>query len=78
VLILGHFFRFQVLGATPPIRSLIREAKVAQMYSVIQTGQSHGMHTLDQHLQTLIQQGHLNLAEAQAHARNPALLRAWS
>jgi twitching motility protein PilT len=75
---LGRVAAHEVMVATPAIRNLIREAKVAQMYSVIQTGHSQGMHTLDQHLQTLIQQGHLNVAEAQAHAQNPELLRAWS
>ena len=40
---------------TPAIRNLIREAKVAQMYSAIQTGQSFGMQTLDQNLQDLVE-----------------------
>ncbi len=39
---------------TPAIRNLIREDKVAQMYSAIQTGQQYGMMTLDQHLQDLV------------------------
>ena len=39
---------------TPAIRNLIRENKVAQMYSAIQTGQQFGMQTLDQNLQELV------------------------
>jgi len=39
------------------IRNLIREDKVAQMYSAIQTGGQRGMQTLDQHLKTLLQKG---------------------
>ena len=38
----------------PAIRNLIREDKVAQMYSAIQTGSAHGMQTLDQCLQDLV------------------------
>jgi twitching motility protein PilT len=73
---LGRVAAHEVMVATPAIRNLIREAKVAQMYSVIQTGQSQGMQTLDQHLQVLLQQGHISLAVAQSHARSPELLRA--
>ena len=72
---LGRVAAHEVMVATPAIRNLIREAKVAQMYSVIQTGQSQGMQTLDQHLQVLLQQGHISLAVAQSYARSPELLR---
>ena len=72
---LGRVAAYEVMVATPAIRNLIREAKVAQMYSVIQTGQSQGMQTRDQHLQMLLQQGHISLAVAQSYARNPELLR---
>lgn len=72
---LGRVAAHEVMVATPAIRNLIREGKVAQMYSVIQTGQSQGMQTLDQHLQALLQQGQIALAVAQSYARNPELLR---
>ncbi len=49
---------------TPAIRNLIREAKVAQMYSSIQTGQGLGMQTLDQNLQALLQKGIITKQEA--------------
>src|SRR4029078_2366297 len=39
----------EIMVGIPAIRNLIREDKVAQMYSAIQTGQAHGMMTLDQH-----------------------------
>ena len=42
---------------TPAIRNLIREDKVAQMYSAIQTGMSNGMQTMDQCLQNLVNRG---------------------
>ena len=50
--------------ATPAIRNLIREDKVAQMYSAIQTGQNHGMQTLDQALEALVSRGIINKLEA--------------
>jgi twitching motility protein PilT len=55
---------------TPAIRNLIREAKVAQMYSAIQTGQAHGMQTLDQNLKELVQKGLISRKDARAKAQN--------
>ncbi len=66
---LGRVAAYEVMVATPAIRHLIREAKVAQMYSVIQTGQSQGMQTLDQHLQVLLQQDLISVAVAQSLMR---------
>ena len=54
----------------PAIRNLIREDKVAQMYSTIQTGQAHGMQTLDQHLTQLVQRGLISRRDALAKAQN--------
>lgn len=56
--------------ASPAIRNLIREAKVAQMYSAIQTGQGIGMQTLDQNLQGLLQKGIITKQEAASKAAN--------
>ena len=56
---------------TPAIRNLIREAKVAQMYSSIQTGQKEGMQTLDQCLKDLIKKGVVGLEEARAKSADP-------
>ena len=55
---------------TPAIRNLIRENKVAQMYSAIQTGQSMGMQTLDQNLQELVKRNVISAAEARSKAAN--------
>ena len=55
---------------SPAIRNLIREGKIAQMYSAIQTGQAHGMQTLDQNLQTLIESGVISKEEARFKAEN--------
>jgi twitching motility protein PilT len=44
----------EIMIGTPAIRNLIRENKIAQMYSAIQTGQQWGMQTLDQNLQDLV------------------------
>ncbi len=53
----GRVAAHEIMIATPAIRNLIREDKVAQMYSVIQTGMVHGMQTLDQCLRELVHQG---------------------
>jgi pilus retraction ATPase PilT len=50
----GRVAAHEIMIATPAIRNLIRENKVAQMYSVIQTGQNQGMQTLDQCLADLV------------------------
>jgi twitching motility protein PilT len=55
---------------TPAIRNLIRENKVAQMYSSIQTGQQYGMQTLDQNLQEIVKRGVVTVAEARVKAAN--------
>ena len=55
---------------TPAIRNLIREGKIAQMYSAIQTGQASGMQTLDQNLQDLMAKGVITKEEARFKAAN--------
>ena len=60
---------------TPAIRNLIREDKVAQMYSAIQTGQAIGMQTLDQNLQDLVQRGLVSRIDARTKAMNKELFR---
>ena len=57
----------------PAIRNLIREAKVPQMYSAIQTGGSIGMQTLDQCLTDLVKRGVVSSAEARGKAANKDL-----
>jgi twitching motility protein PilT len=53
----GRTAAWEIMVGTPAIRNLIREDKVAQMYSAIQTGRRDGMMTLDQHLQELVEKG---------------------
>ena len=55
---------------TPAIRNLIREGKIAQMYSAIQTGQQVGMQTLDQCLAEMVQKGVVSKEEARFKAQN--------
>ena len=57
--------------ATSAIKNLIRENKVAQMYSAIQTGQSLGMQTLDQNLADLVRRNLISPAEARGKAKTP-------
>ena len=60
----GRVAAHEIMIATPAIRNLIREDKVAQMYSAIQTGQNVGMHTLDQYLEMLVGRGIITRQEA--------------
>jgi twitching motility protein PilT len=55
---------YEIMIGTPAIRNLIREGKIAQMYSSIQTGQSVGMQTLDQALHDLVMRGLISKDEA--------------
>jgi len=64
----GRVAAYEVMIGTPAIRNLIREGKVAQMYSSIQTGQSLGMQTLDQSLQDLVRRGLVSAGEARTYA----------
>ena len=66
----GRVAAHEIMIGTPAIRNLIRENKIAQMYSAIQTGQQYGMQTLDQNLQQLVQQGIVSRQQAQLKASN--------
>ncbi len=68
----GRVAAWEIMVGTPAIRNLIREDKIAQMYSSIQTGQAHGMQTLDQHLEQLVKAGLISLETAASKAVNPA------
>ena len=61
----------EIMIGTSAIRNLIREDKVAQMYSAIQTGASVGMQTLDQCLKDLLKRGVINREEAISKAKMP-------
>ncbi len=62
----GRVAAHEIMLGVPAIRNLIREDKVPQMYSVIQTGQQHGMQTMDQCLQNLVSQGVITPQDAAA------------
>ena len=66
----GRVAAHEIMIGTPAIRNLIRENKVAQMYSSIQTGQNIGMQTLDQNLQDLVRRNIISAAEARGKAAN--------
>ena len=55
----GRAVATEVMVATPAIRNLVREGKTHQIYSAMQAGAQHGMHTLDQHLADLVQRGRI-------------------
>mgnify|MGYP000721475875 FL=1 len=67
----GRIAAHEIMLGTPAIRNLIREDKVAQMYSSIQTGQNVGMQTLDQNLKGLLAQGLVTKDEAKKKAAHP-------
>src|SRR6267378_2351525 len=66
----GRVAAHEIMIGTPAIRNLIRENKIAQMYSAIQTGQQFGMQTLDQNLQELVRRNVISSAEARGKAAN--------
>ena len=66
----GRVAAHEIMIGTPAIRNLIREAKVAQMYSAIQTGGGLGMQTLDQNLQDLVKRNLISMPEARSKAAN--------
>ncbi|MCH7695292.1 MAG: type IV pilus twitching motility protein PilT [Proteobacteria bacterium] len=66
----GRVAAHEIMIGTPAIRNLIRENKIAQMYSAIQTGQQFGMQTLDQNLLQLVKKGVVDRAEAMSKAVN--------
>jgi len=66
----GRVAAHEIMIGTPAIRNLIRENKIAQMYSAIQTGQNVGMQTLDQCLTELVKRNQISTAEARLRAQN--------
>ncbi|MDG2134722.1 MAG: type IV pilus twitching motility protein PilT [Luminiphilus sp.] len=67
----GRVAAHEIMRGTPAIRNLIREGKVAQMYSAIQTGQAAGMQTMDQCLQSLVDKRVVSVEAAREKARQP-------
>ncbi|MGE4260089.1 type IV pilus twitching motility protein PilT [Shewanella sp.] len=69
----GRVAAHEIMIGTPAIRNLIREDKVAQMYSAIQTGMAHGMQTLEQSLQHLVARGVITREDALSKSSNKQL-----
>ncbi len=69
----GRVAAHEIMVGTSAIRNLIREAKVAQMYSAIQTGRKDGMQTLDQNLRELVDKGQVAARTAAVRAVNKDL-----
>lgn len=67
----GRVAAHEIMIGTPAIRNLIRENKIAQMYSAIQTGQRDGMQTLDQCLKDMVRKGQITRDAAKQKAMNP-------
>ncbi|ARS50863.1 MULTISPECIES: type IV pilus twitching motility protein PilT [Pseudomonadaceae] len=67
----GRVAAHEIMIGTPAIRNLIREDKVAQMYSAIQTGGALGMQTLDACLKTLVSKGLVSRDSAREKAKSP-------
>ncbi|UXD89011.1 type IV pilus twitching motility protein PilT [Thalassolituus hydrocarboniclasticus] len=67
----GRVAAHEIMVGTPAIRNLIREDKIAQMYSAIQTGSAYGMQTMDQCLQNLLSKGLISREVAREKAKIP-------
>ena len=67
----GRVAAHEIMIATPAIRNLVREDKIAQMYSAIQTGQQLGMQTLDQCLTDLVNRKVISREQAKERAKMP-------
>ena len=67
----GRVAAHEIMIGTPAIRNLIRESKIAQMYSAIQTGSNVGMQTLDQNLTDLVRRNVISTAAARSAAKTP-------
>ena len=72
----GRIAAYEILVATPAVRSLIREQKTFQIGSSMSTGRKEGMQTMDQNLQELVQKGLVTIPEALKYAENVTLLAA--
>jgi twitching motility protein PilT len=71
----GRCAAAEILVPTPGVRNLIREGKTHQIYSLIQTGASHGMQTMDASLAGLVRGGRITQELAETRSSNPEELR---
>ncbi len=73
----GLQITYELLIATPAVKNLIREGKTHQIDSVLETGISEGMVSLERHLASLVQMGIVSLEDARAYARDTGLLESY-
>lgn len=73
----GRVAAHEIMIGVPAIRNLIREAKVAQMYSAIQTGMQHGMQTMDQCLLNLVNRGMITKQDAMEKAADKTQFQSY-
>ncbi len=66
----GRILALEVMVVTPAIRALIRDDKVAQLYSMIQAGQKFGMKTMNQSLAELYTSGKITINDAMSYSPN--------
>jgi twitching motility protein PilT len=71
----GRVAAHEILIATSAVRNLVREDKVAQIYSAIQTGGALGMQTLNASLAKLVKEGVVSMEEAQVRAKGTLTLK---
>jgi twitching motility protein PilT len=71
----GRCVAAEILVPTPGVRNLIREGKIHQIYSLIQTGAQHGMQTMDASLASLVRAGKITMKTAESRSSLPAELR---
>ncbi len=65
----GRVVAHEIMMCTPAIRNMIRENKVPQIFSALQTGQNLGMHTMEQYVHELLKQGKIDKATAEPYFR---------
>ncbi len=71
----GRVAAMEILVATPAVKNLIREHKIHQIPSVLQTGSEYGMQSMDQHLMFLMNKGLISHQEALAYAHDKNFFR---
>lgn len=67
----GRCLAMELMVATPAVRAIIRDDKVHQLYSMIQSGQKYGMKTMNQALADLYQSGKITINDAMSHSQSP-------
>jgi twitching motility protein PilT len=67
----GRVMAMEILVATPAIRAIIRDDKIHQIYSMMQSGQKFGMKTMNQSLAELYQSGKISINDAMNYSHNP-------